>query len=84
MKDLTAARLKRARHSWGSTAASQVTTLSMVAMLGWIMPLPLAMPPTLTALPPISTCAAPATSPASLARPALTQLLQRRTPPPCA
>lgn len=34
-------------------AASVATKPSMVAMLGWIMPEPLAMPVTVTALPPI-------------------------------
>lgn len=43
-------------HTVGSTAASQVTMPSMVAMLGWIMPLPLHMPPMWTGLPPMVTC----------------------------
>ena len=42
----------------GLMAQSVVTKQSMVAMLGWIMPLPLEMPPTFTVLPPISTSAA--------------------------
>ena len=42
----------------GLMAQSVVTKHSMVAMLGWIMPLPLEMPPTFTALPPSSTWAA--------------------------
>jgi hypothetical protein len=40
------------RHSLASTAASQVTTPSMVAMLGWIMPDPLAHPPIVISTPP--------------------------------
>ena len=40
----------------GSTDASVVMMASMVAMLGWIMPLPLAKPPTRTGMPPIFTC----------------------------
>ena len=36
----------------GETAASVVMNTSMVAMLGWIMPLPLAMPPSRQVLPP--------------------------------
>lgn len=43
-------------HKPGSTLASVVITLSRVAMFGWIMPLPLAMPPTLTFLPCRSNC----------------------------
>eukprot|EP00882_Tetradesmus_deserticola_P031449 GHRQ01035561.1.p1 GENE.GHRQ01035561.1~~GHRQ01035561.1.p1 ORF type:complete len:101 (+),score=4.17 GHRQ01035561.1:152-454(+) len=43
------------RHTSGSTSASQVTTPSMVAMLGWIMPLPLHVPPMCTCLPPMVT-----------------------------
>ena len=42
----------------GLMAQSVVAKHSMVAMLGWIMPLPLEMPPTFTVLPPISTSAA--------------------------
>ena len=42
----------------GVMAQSVVTKHSMVAMLGWIMPLPLEMPPRVTVLPPISTWAA--------------------------
>ena len=42
----------------GEMAQSVVTKHSMVAMLGWIMPLPLEMPPSLTVLPPVSTSAA--------------------------
>ena len=42
----------------GLMAQSVVTKHSMVAMLGWIMPLPLEMPPILTVLPPISTSTA--------------------------
>ena len=42
----------------GLMAQSVVTKHSMVAMLGWIMPLPLEMPPTFTVLPPISASAA--------------------------
>ena len=43
--------------SWStapSMAQSVVTAQSMVPMLGWIMPEPLAMAPTVTVLPPIS------------------------------
>jgi hypothetical protein len=49
------ARLSMPRQTSVSTAASVVTTPSMVAMLGWIMPLPLHMPPTLTGTPPMVT-----------------------------
>ena len=38
-----------------STAASVVRKASIVPMFGWIMPLPLAVPPTVTVLPPTST-----------------------------
>jgi hypothetical protein len=38
-----------------STAASVVRKASIVPMFGWIMPLPLAVPPTVTIVPPIST-----------------------------
>jgi hypothetical protein len=38
-----------------STAASVVRKASIVPMFGWIMPLPLAVPPTVTVTPPIST-----------------------------
>ena len=40
------------------TLASVVMTLSMVAMFGWIMPDPFAIPPILTVVPPISVCVA--------------------------
>ncbi len=40
------------------TLASVVMTLSMVAMFGWIMPDPFAIPPILTVVPPISVCIA--------------------------
>ena len=43
-------------HSPGSTAASVVMMASMVAMLGWIMPLPLAKPPTRMGVPPTLIC----------------------------
>lgn len=59
LKLLMAPRRTMSCHSNSSTAASEVITLSMVAMLGWIMPDPLAMPPTRTFAPPISTCATP-------------------------
>ena len=39
-------------------AQSVVRKQSMVPMLGWIMPLPLAMPPIWTSLPPMMTCPA--------------------------
>ncbi len=39
-------------------AASVVTKESVVPMLIWIMPLPLAMPPMVTVLPPITVCTA--------------------------
>ena len=39
-------------------AASVVTKLSMVHMLGWIMPEPLHMPPMVTRTPPSSSCTA--------------------------
>ena len=42
----------------GEIAASVVMNTSMVAMLGWIMPLPLAMPPIRQVLPPSSNSAA--------------------------
>ena len=44
------------RQRVGSTEASVVTAASMVAMLGWIMPEPLAMPPTLIFVPPMVVC----------------------------
>mmetsp|Transcript_34535 Transcript_34535/g.58013 ORF Transcript_34535/g.58013 Transcript_34535/m.58013 type:complete len:313 (+) Transcript_34535:603-1541(+) len=46
------------RQSLASTATSQVTTPSMVAMLGWIMPDPLAHPPIVISTPPIMTLSA--------------------------
>mmetsp|Transcript_9207 Transcript_9207/g.40519 ORF Transcript_9207/g.40519 Transcript_9207/m.40519 type:complete len:279 (+) Transcript_9207:299-1135(+) len=48
LNELCAARLIMALQHSGSTTASHVTTPNMVAMFGWIMPLPLPMPPTLT------------------------------------
>jgi hypothetical protein len=39
-------------HVGESTAASHVTTPNIVAMFGWIIPLPLHIPPTFTDLPP--------------------------------
>mmetsp|Transcript_34562 Transcript_34562/g.87399 ORF Transcript_34562/g.87399 Transcript_34562/m.87399 type:complete len:256 (+) Transcript_34562:549-1316(+) len=53
LNDAVDARLMISRHVSGSTSASHVTTPSMVAMLGWIMPEPLHMPPTVTGLPPM-------------------------------
>lgn len=56
LKLLMAPRRTTSAHRASSTAASQVTTHSMVAMLGWIMPDPLAKPPARTLTPPISVC----------------------------
>ena len=53
LKLLLAARLSICCQSWGDTAASQVTKESMVAILGWIIPEPLAIPPIRTGLPSI-------------------------------
>ena len=44
---------RMARQRGGAMAASVVMTPSMVAMLGWIMPDPLAMPPMRTGRPPM-------------------------------
>mmetsp|Transcript_13477 Transcript_13477/g.57033 ORF Transcript_13477/g.57033 Transcript_13477/m.57033 type:complete len:277 (+) Transcript_13477:295-1125(+) len=52
LNELCAARLTMALQHSGSTTASHVTTPNMVAMFGWIMPLPLPMPPTRTFFPP--------------------------------
>mmetsp|Transcript_25671 Transcript_25671/g.48671 ORF Transcript_25671/g.48671 Transcript_25671/m.48671 type:complete len:345 (+) Transcript_25671:524-1558(+) len=52
LKLLTEAVRTRDRQRDVSTAASHVTTPSMVAMLGWIMPDPLEQPPMLTSTPP--------------------------------
>ena len=40
------------RQSFGSTATSHVSTPSMVAMLGWIIPLPFEQPPMVISVPP--------------------------------
>ncbi len=40
LKDAVEARRTMSRHASGATAASLVTTPSMVAMLGWIIPEP--------------------------------------------
>mmetsp|Transcript_14167 Transcript_14167/g.41155 ORF Transcript_14167/g.41155 Transcript_14167/m.41155 type:complete len:206 (+) Transcript_14167:1302-1919(+) len=58
LKLATDARLTMPCHTSASTLASHVTTPSMVAMLGWIMPDPLHMPPRLTSLPPSVICGA--------------------------
>mmetsp|Transcript_11775 Transcript_11775/g.25250 ORF Transcript_11775/g.25250 Transcript_11775/m.25250 type:complete len:303 (+) Transcript_11775:438-1346(+) len=58
LKEAMEARLTIAFHASALTAASHVTTESMVAMLGWIIPEPLHMPPMCTVLPPMFTCRA--------------------------
>mmetsp|Transcript_11678 Transcript_11678/g.54387 ORF Transcript_11678/g.54387 Transcript_11678/m.54387 type:complete len:378 (+) Transcript_11678:282-1415(+) len=68
LKELTDARLTIARHASGSTFASHVTTPSMVAMFGWIIPLPLPMPPIRTLRPPRSPPPPKSTSTASVLR----------------
>ena len=62
----TVTRLKERSVAWlrvscrqsGSTAASVVRKASMVPMFGWIMPLPFAVPPTVTVFPSTSTSTA--------------------------
>ena len=54
LKLAVAPRRTMSRQSGGATAASEVITHSMVAILGWIMPEPLAKPPTRTGTPPMS------------------------------
>ena len=51
LKLRSTARESMACRSFGSALASVVTYASMVAMLGWIMPLPLAMAPMRTVPP---------------------------------
>ena len=53
LKLRSAARLNICCHREGETAASQVTKASIVAMLGWIIPEPLAIPPMRTGRSPI-------------------------------
>ena len=55
LKDCSQARASIVRNSFGSIAASVATKASMVAMSGWIMPAPLAMPVTVTGLSPTRT-----------------------------
>src|SRR3990172_6765693 len=68
LKDRPTAKRSARWSSGGSTAASVVTSESVVAMRGWIIPAPLAMPPSVTACPPISIWTAPVLGNASVVR----------------
>lgn len=51
LNDRAMERLSMSDQTVASTAASHVSRPSMVAMLGWIIPLPFAMPPRVTVVP---------------------------------
>lgn len=60
LNDACTARFTSGRHTSAATGASHVTTESIVAMFGWIIPEPLHMPPTRTGRPPTEASSAAA------------------------
>jgi hypothetical protein len=58
LNDLSIEEISIFRSMGAATAASVTIKQSIVAMSGWIMPEPLAMPAIVTVFPPISSCTA--------------------------